>query len=50
MLATELLKKIEQDFRDSGGHCGESTTDKIERQRWERELATAMSVIRRYMK
>ena len=50
MTAEELLKKIETDFRNSGGHCGESTSDKIDRQVWERELATAISVIRRYMK
>lgn len=48
MTAEELLKKIEADFRASGGHCGESTSDKIARQRYERDLATAISIIKRY--
>lgn len=50
MTAEELLKKIEAEFRASGGHCGESTSEKIARQSWEREMATAMSVMRRFMK
>lgn len=50
LTAEELLKKIEQDFRDSGGHCGESTSERIARNRHEDDLATTLRIMRRYMK
>lgn len=50
MSAEELLKKIERDFRDSGGHCGEGTSEKIARQRHEDDLATTLRIMRSYLR
>jgi len=50
MDANELLKRIEADYKSSGGHCGESTSEVISRQRWEEKLLAAAQVIKHYLK
>lgn len=49
MEAEKMLADLEDKLASSGGHCGESTSEMISRQRWEEKLATAIKVIKQYL-